>query len=88
MREKNPLSPKEKRKKRKTLFISISGMNVPYNFDGVKLTVHAFCDILDCRYGDELLVRDMDHKRDLLLFPEILEEAKKKGQKLAEDLSD
>ncbi|HOJ95348.1 MAG TPA: flavodoxin family protein [Methanospirillum sp.] len=76
---KVPLIPKEKKKIRKTLLISISGMNLPNNFDGVKISTLAFCDILDCRLADELLVRDMDTKEDLDRYPDILQEAYQKG---------
>jgi multimeric flavodoxin WrbA len=73
------LVPKEKQKKRKALLISISGMNLPENFDGIKISTLSFCDILDCRLFDELLVRDMDHKVDLERYPELLQEAFDKG---------
>jgi putative NADPH-quinone reductase len=80
---KKRLVTKEKREIRRTLFISISGMNLPNNFDGVKLTAEAFCDVIDCRYDDELLIKDMDNKVDLDKFPDILEEAYQKGFRLA-----
>ncbi len=76
---KAPLIPKEKRKTRKTLLLSISGMNLPNNFDGIKISTLAFCDILDCRLADELLVRDMDNKVDLDRYPDILQQAFEKG---------
>jgi multimeric flavodoxin WrbA len=79
---KNRLVTKEKRQKRRTLLLSISGMNLPNNFDGVKLSTESFCDIIDCRYDDELLVRDMDNKVDLDRFPDLLEEAYQKGFRL------
>ncbi len=79
---KNPLVPKEKRKKRKTLLISISGLDLPDNFVGLKMTVDAFCDIIDCRQADELLIRDMDTKKDLDLFPDLLSQAYEKGHNL------
>ena len=59
-------------------------MNVPENFDGVKLSTLSFCDIIDCKLADELFVRDMDMKKDLALFPEILAEAYQKGRSLGE----
>lgn len=76
---KAPLIPKEKRKTRKTLLLSICGMNLPNNFDGIKISTLAFCDILDCRLADELLVRDMDSKVDLNRYPDILQQAFEKG---------
>jgi putative NADPH-quinone reductase len=79
---KNRLVLKEKRAIRRTLLLSISGMNLPNNFDGVKLTIEAFCDIIDCKYDDELLIRDMDHKTDLSRYPDLLDEAYQKGFRL------
>ncbi|NLV26526.1 MAG: flavodoxin family protein [Methanomicrobiales archaeon] len=76
---KDSLIPKEKRKTRKTLLISISGMNLPNNFDGIKITMQAFCDILDCSLADELLIRDMDNKIDLDRYPDLMKEAFEKG---------
>lgn len=84
---KNRLVAKEKRASRRTLFISISGMNLPNNFDGVKLSAESFCDVIDCRYDDELLIRDMDNKVDLDRYPELLEEAYLKGFRLGGLLS-
>jgi len=72
----------EKRKSRKTLLISISGMNLPHNFDGIRLCAESFCNIIDCNLADELYVRDMDNKKDLLLYPELLQEAYEKGKTL------
>jgi len=84
---KDPLIPKEKRKTRKTLLLSISGMNLPNNFDGIKISTLAFCDILDCRLADELLIRDMDHKVDLEQYPDLLKEAADKGFALGSALT-
>jgi multimeric flavodoxin WrbA len=79
---KKPLVPEEKRKSRRCLFISISGMKNPAVFEGAKMTVKAFCQIIDCMYGDEILVPDMDTIRDIRNRPEILEEAYQKGYAL------
>jgi putative NADPH-quinone reductase len=76
---KNSLIPKEKRKTRRTLLLSISGMNLPNNFDGIKISVKAFCDIIDCKLSDELLIRDMDNKVDLDRYPDLMKEAFDKG---------
>jgi multimeric flavodoxin WrbA len=77
-----PLVPEEKRKSRRCLFISISGMNNPAVFEGAKMTVKAFCQIIDCIYGDEILVHDMDTIRDIRTKPNILQEAYEKGYAL------
>lgn len=84
---KQPLVTKEKKKIRRTLLLSISGMNLPHNFDGIKISVLAYCDILDCRLVDELLIRDMDTKVDLDRYPELMKEAFDKGFALGKALT-
>jgi multimeric flavodoxin WrbA len=76
---KDPMVPAELRKKRRGLFIAISGMNLPEVFDGAKMTVKAFFTIIDVRYDDEILIRDMDTIRDLSTRPDLLEAAYKAG---------
>jgi multimeric flavodoxin WrbA len=76
------LVPEEKRNQRLGLYLGISGMNVPYVFDGAKLTVQAFFHIIDVQYWDELLIRDMDTIQDLSRRPDLLEEAYKKGREM------
>ena len=76
---KNSIIPKEKRKTRRALLLSISGMNLPNNFDGIKISVKAFCDIIDCKLSDELLIRDMDNKVDLDRYPDLMKEGFDKG---------
>ena len=83
---KASLVPKEKRGKRKGLFISIAGMNLPNVFDGAKMTVNAFFDIIDCKYEDELLINDMDTIREMKTRPDLLKSAYNKGNTLAQDL--
>ncbi|PWR75526.1 flavodoxin family protein [Methanospirillum stamsii] len=84
---KDSLIPKEKRKLRKTLLLSISGMNLPNNFDGITITTQAFCDIIDCQLSDELLIRDMDNKVDLDRYPDLMQEAFDKGFNLGKRLT-
>jgi multimeric flavodoxin WrbA len=79
---KIPLVRKEKRQHRLGLYLGISGMNVPFVFDGAKLTIHAFFDIIDVAYWDDLLIRDMDTIQDLSTRPEFLEEAYRKGKEM------
>jgi multimeric flavodoxin WrbA len=76
------LVSKEKRDNRLGLYLGISGMNVPYVFDGAKLTVQAFFHIVDVNYWDELLIRDMDTIKDISSRPELLEGAYLKGRKM------
>ena len=75
------ISP-ERRKKRKMLFISIAGMNLPTVFDGAKMTVRAFGEIIDCPYWDEVLRNDMDTIQDIRTRPEVMEAAYRKGYEL------
>jgi hypothetical protein len=78
----SPLVPESKRGHRRGLYIGISGMKVPYVFDGAKLTVKAFFSIIDVDYQGELLIPDMDTIRDIDTRPEHLDEAYKKGYEL------
>jgi multimeric flavodoxin WrbA len=75
------ISP-ERRKKRKMLFISIAGMNIPNVFEGVKMTARAFGEIIDCPYWDEVLRNDMDTIQDITTRPEVMEAAYRKGYEL------
>ncbi|MCQ8893558.1 MAG: flavodoxin family protein [Methanolinea sp.] len=81
---KKPLVPEEKRAHRRGLYIGISGMAVPYVFDGAKLTMKAFFSIIDVEYWDELLTNDMDTIRDISTRPDILDAAYRKGFRLGE----
>jgi multimeric flavodoxin WrbA len=77
----------EKRGSRTALFICISGMKIPEVFVGPKLTVRAFLDIIDCSFGDELLVSDMDTIRDITTRPGLLKAARTKGFVLGKRLN-
>lgn len=83
---RQPLVAAEKRKVRRGLFICISGMKIPEVFVGAKLTARAFLDIIDCPYGDELLINDMDTIRDIRTRQDILDAAYAKGKALGEAL--
>jgi hypothetical protein len=79
--------PRERRKQRHGLLLAISGLSrehAPHVFDGVRYSTAAFFDIVDVTPGEELLVDDMDGKRDLATFPELLEEARAMGRRLGE----
>lgn len=84
---KKPLVSIEKKKERRGLFLCISGMNIPEVFVGVKLTMKAFFDIIDCQYNDELLISNMDTIQDIRSQPDLLETAYKKGFALGKSLS-
>jgi multimeric flavodoxin WrbA len=85
MRKKSLVSD-ERKKKRKGLFISISGMKIPEVFVGAKLTIKAFFEIIDCQYSDELLVNDMDTIRNLRERPDLLDAAYRKGFELGKSI--
>lgn len=82
-----PLVASERKKQRHGLLLSISGLSrerTPNVFDGVRATTTAFFDIIDVTPGEELLVDDMDGKRDLARFPALLEEAYAMGRRMGE----
>jgi len=80
-RGRSLISP-EHRKKRRMLFISIAGMNIPNVFDGIRMTMQAFGEIIDCPLWDEVLQNDMDTIRDIRTRPEVMEAAYRKGYEL------
>jgi hypothetical protein len=87
---KEPLVPRERRKRRHGLLLAISGLSrghTPHVFDGVRYSTAAFFDIVDVTPGEELLVDDMDGKRDLAEFPALLEEAYAMGRRMGERIT-
>jgi hypothetical protein len=84
---KKPLVPAERASRRRCLVICIAGMDLPEVFAGAKMTLRAFLDIIDCRYGDELLINDMDSIRDVRTRPDLLSAAYARGRALGETLS-
>ncbi|HEX3001565.1 MAG TPA: flavodoxin family protein, partial [Methanoregula sp.] len=84
---KESLIPVDKQATRRALFICISGMKIPETFVGARLTTKAFCDIIDCRYADELLINDMDTLVDVTRHPELLEASYRKGHALGHGLN-
>lgn len=84
---KKSLVPMDKKEVRQALVICIAGMNVPEVFVGARLTIRAFLDIIDCRYGDDLLISDMDTIRDIAAAPGLCEAAYRKGHTLGARLN-
>ncbi|HJJ47957.1 MAG TPA: flavodoxin family protein [Methanocorpusculum sp.] len=82
-----PLVKPELAKRRRTLFISISGMGTGDVFDGAKATVKAWCSIVSSEYFDELLQNDMDTIGRIENKPGLCETAFEKGKKLGEELA-
>lgn len=79
-----PLISPRQRKKRKMLFMSIAGMNLPTVFDGVKMTARAFGEIIDCPYWKEVLRNDMDTILDIETQPEVMGAAYRCGLELGQ----
>ncbi len=79
-----PFISPERRKKRKMLFMSIAGMDLPNVFDGVLMTAHAFGEIIDCPLWDKVLQNDMDTILDITTRPEVMEAAYRKGYELGQ----
>lgn len=75
------ISP-ERRKERRMLFISIAGMKIPNVFDGVRTTMQAFGEIIDCPLWAEVLQNDMDTVQDITTRPDVMEAAYQKGREL------
>ena len=82
-RKESIVSP-EKKAHRRTLFLSIGGMNIEHDFDGVLLSVKAFCDIIDCPYWDEVLQNNMDEVIDITTRPDVMNAAYSKGYQMGE----
>lgn len=74
-----PFISEEQKTWRKTLLLSIGGMDIDNDFDGIKLTTHAFCDIVDCPYFGGVFQNNMDGIIDIASKPEIMEAAYKKS---------
>lgn len=82
-----PLVMPDHKKRRRSFVICIAGMNIPEVFVGVKLTIRAFLDIVDCPSRDELLISDMDTIRDIRTRPDLLGAAYTRGKALGESLN-
>jgi putative NADPH-quinone reductase len=82
-----PLVSPDNKARRLSLVLCIAGMNLPEVFVGVKMTLRAFLDIIDCRYEDELLINDMDSIHDIRTRPDLLHAAYARGRALGENLS-
>jgi multimeric flavodoxin WrbA len=78
----NSFISEDHRKQRKTLFISIGGMNIPNDFDGALLTVEAFCEIIDCPLWGTVLRNDMDTIQNITTRPDVMKEAYDKAYEM------
>lgn len=67
---------------RKGAFIAVGATRGKRLFDGVKLTVKYFFEAIDMTYADELLVRGVDEKGEILKYPEHLQAAYELGHRM------
>jgi len=82
-----PLVLPDLKKRRKSLFIGISGMDIPGVFNGTKQTARAFFEIIDCPYYDDLLISNMDRIKDITTLLDLLNTAYNKGFALGSSLT-
>ncbi len=82
-----PLVSPALKKKRKSLFIGLSGMDIPGVFNGTKQTARAFFEIIDSPYYDELLISNMDRIKDITTRQDLLNTAYNKGFSLGASLT-
>lgn len=73
------------KKEKKGVFISVGGTKGKNLFQCVSLTVKYFFDALDVDYYENLFIRSVDKKEDILNHPEELEKAFTLGKKLVTD---
>jgi len=83
---KQPIISKEQKKWRRTLLLSIGGMNIENDFDGIRLSTDAFCDIIDCPYYDGVFQNNMDVIKDITTKSEIMEAAYKKSFEMCREI--
>ena len=83
-----PLITKEQKKWRRTLLLSIGGMNIKNDFDGIKLTTDSFCDIIDCPYYDGVFQNNMDEVKDITTRTEIMNAAYEKSFRMCSEISE
>jgi multimeric flavodoxin WrbA len=68
---------------RRGAFISVGATSGKRLFEGVRLTVKYFFDAIDMVYAEELLIRGVDEKGEILKHPEYLEQAYELGKRMA-----
>jgi len=68
---------------RKGAFIAVGATKGKKLFEGVKLTVKYFFDAIDMAFAEELLIRGVDLKGEILDHPEYLKEAYELGRRMA-----
>jgi multimeric flavodoxin WrbA len=68
---------------RKGAFIAVGGTKGDNLFDGSKLTVKYWFDSVGLEYADELFVRGVDRKGDIMNHPDALSDAYELGKRMA-----
>ena len=68
---------------KKGVFIGVGATKGQKLFDGPKLTIKYFFEVMNARYTDELLVRGVDKKGEIKDHPDLLEQAYELGKRLA-----
>lgn len=82
--EKTPFNQWEP--KRKGLFISVGATKGKKLFAGCLLTVKYFFDVLDTELWRSLLFRNLEFEKDVLAFPDYLQQAYEAGRDLVQGL--
>ena len=70
---------------RKGAFIAVGATKGKNLFDGSILTIKYFFEALSITYADELLIRKVDKKGEILEYPEALNNAFELGKRLAQN---
>jgi len=65
-------------------FLSLGGTTFSYLFDGAVRTIKSFFKVIDIDYKEELLIKGIDQKGEILEHPEILELSHKLGFRIGE----
>lgn len=68
---------------RRGAFISVGATSGKRLFEGVRLTVKYFFDAIDMDYTEELLIKGVDEKGEILKHPDYLEQAYELGKRIA-----
>lgn len=81
------LLSKERREKKEEsrkhgIFLSVGATKGEKLFEGAKLTIKYFFDVFDIKYSEDLLVRAIDKKGEILNKPDELTKAFELGKKL------
>lgn len=70
---------------RKGAFIAVGATKGKKLFEGVRLTAKYFFDAIDMTYAEELLIRGVDLKGEILDHPEFLKDAYELGRRMGRE---